>query len=284
MKTSLKSIFVSLYLCFLLGASAVAFARIAGDGFSPGWIGALLTTLPFLALLSWLMLTQRSARTSARLPAIIAFACAGFAISLWSWLVGFSDVTPVLAALAGLVSFLVYSFWYSDLGPRHSSALALGRALPNFSVQDENGQKAWSASWRGRPTVLIFYRGNWCPLCMAQIKEVAGRYQEIEATGARVALISPQPQAHTRQLADKHGVRFEFYTDAGNEAARLLGIDHPGGLPLGMQALGYDSDTVLPTVIVTDKEGVVHWTHETDNYRVRPEPVLFLSVLRAHAL
>ncbi|HCK84878.1 MAG TPA: alkyl hydroperoxide reductase [Hyphomonadaceae bacterium] len=284
MKTSLKSIFVSLYLCFLVGASAFAFLRIVGPGFSPGWIGALLTTLPFLGLLSWLMLTQRSARTSARLPAIIAFATAGFALSAWSWLVGFSDLTPVLVALAGLASFLIYSFWYSDLGPRRSSALTLGRALPDFSVQDESGHEVFSASWRGRPTVLIFYRGNWCPLCMAQIKEVAGRYQAIEATGARVTLISPQPQAHTQQLAHKHGVRFEYYVDVGNRAARLLGIDHPAGLPFGMQVLGYDADTVLPTVIVTDKDGVVRWTHETDNYRVRPEPDLFLSVLREHAL
>jgi len=23
-----------------------------------------------------------------------------------------------------------------------------------------------SADLRGRPTVLLFYRGNWCPLCM----------------------------------------------------------------------------------------------------------------------
>lgn len=284
MKTSLKSTFVSLYICFLVGASAFALWRIAGPHFSLGWIGALLTTAPFLMLLSWLMITQRSARTSPRLPAIIAFGAAGVILACWSWLVGLSDRTPLVIALTGFLSFLIYSFWYSDLGPRRSGALALGRALPDFLVQTESGSEVASATWRGRPTVLIFYRGNWCPLCMAQIKEVAHRYHEVEAMGARVALISPQPQAHTQQLARKHGVSFEYYVDAGNGAARLLGIDHPGGLPLGMSVWGYEADTVLPTVVVTDKDGVVRWTHETDNYRVRPEPDLFLSVLRTHAL
>lgn len=71
-------------------------------------------------------------------------------------------------------------------------------------------------------------------------------------------------------------------TDEGNIAARALGIDNPDGLPMGMQMLGYDSETVLPTVIITDKNGQILWTHETDNYRVRPEPEVFLAVLRDH--
>ena len=33
-----------------------------------------------------------------------------------------------------------------------------------------------------------------------------------------------------------------------------------------MQLLGYDSDTVLPTVIITDQGGRILWAHETDNY------------------
>ncbi len=117
----------------------------------------------------------------------------------------------------------------------------------------------------------------------AQIKELAGRYREIEALGVRTALISPQPHENTAALARTHNVNFEFYTDTDNVAARALGIDHHGGLPLGMQAMGYDSDTVLPTVIITDVRGWVIWAHETDNYRVRPEPDVYLEVLRQRA-
>jgi hypothetical protein len=47
-----------------------------------------------------------------------------------------------------------------------------------------------------------------------------------------------------------------------------------------MQMLGYDSDSVLPTVIITAQGGDILWVHETDNYRVRPEPATYLDVLR----
>jgi hypothetical protein len=53
---------------------------------------------------------------------------------------------------------------------------------------------------------------------------------------------------------------------------------------MGMQALGYDSETVLPTVIITGTDGLILWVHETDNYRVRPEPETYLAVLRDNQL
>ncbi|GAB4137003.1 MAG: hypothetical protein Kow00104_20510 [Rhodothalassiaceae bacterium] len=53
---------------------------------------------------------------------------------------------------------------------------------------------------------------------------------------------------------------------------------------MGMQALGYASDTVLPTVVITGRGGTILWTHETDNYRVRPEPGTFLEILKQHGI
>ena len=54
--------------------------------------------------------------------------------------------------------------------------------------------------------------------------------------------------------------------------------------PASGKAIPADSDTVMPTVIITDKDSKIVWTHETDNYRVRPEPDIFLEVLRRHGV
>lgn len=47
---------------------------------------------------------------------------------------------------------------------------------------------------------------------------------------------------------------------------------------MGMEVLGYDSDTVMPTVIMTDATGKILFADLTDNYRLRPEPETFLKV------
>ena len=74
-------------------------------------------------------------------------------------------------------------------------------------------------------------------------------------------------------------VGFHFLTDKNNSAAKQLGILDKGALPLGFQLLRYDSDVVMPTVIITDKSGKIIFVDLTDNYRVRPEPETFLKIL-----
>lgn len=49
----------------------------------------------------------------------------------------------------------------AELKPR-SSQLAVGEMAPDFTLEDQNNQKVtFSLARAGRPTILVFYRGNW---------------------------------------------------------------------------------------------------------------------------
>ena len=37
----------------------------------------------------------------------------------------------------------------------------VGELAPNFTLEDQNGQKVKLSDLRNAPTVLAFYRGNW---------------------------------------------------------------------------------------------------------------------------
>jgi peroxiredoxin len=279
----LKSIFVSMYMMVAMAIMVIAARSLWQTGDYVTWGGVLLVTAPFVLFLSWIMVFRNIARTSARFPFLMALATAGLASAFWGYFQGASINAPVLA-LAGWVGFIVYVYWYSSFGHPCSASLQVGHNLPNFELRNVADEMLSSASLLEKPTIWIFYRGNWCPLCMAQIKELVGEYQEIQELGVRVALISPQPHKFTMSLARKFNVPFYFLTDEGNRAAQTLGIAHDDGLPTGMQVLGYDSETVLPTVIITAAGGRILWSHQTDNYRVRPEPALYLRVLRENGL
>jgi peroxiredoxin len=241
------------------------------------WLWPALPAVAVFGFLGWL-LRARAARTSAHLPWLMG--------PSWVALLGASASLAVCgsAALPGLLltalsvaGNALYVYWYSRLDRGPASRIIKGARLPAFQVQDLDGTPIASTSWDTAPCVLIFYRGNWCPLCSAQIAEWAARYREIEALGAQVICISPQPQVESAALAARFDVPMRFMLDRDGRAAAALGIQHVAGVPLGLA--GYGRDTVFPTVLVTDAKGRVAYADQTDNYRLRPEPGDFIDVL-----
>lgn len=278
----LRSIFISGFTGYVVLALLYALLQLI-RGMDPllSWLGLALAAGAPVAFLVSLYVAGR-ARTS-RHPVAVSVACGlGTAITMAAnWRYGAaSGIVHIWAGLC-LLAWFAYLRWYSEFSNRGSAALAPGNALAEFELQSLQGKTVSSSQFRGKKHVFVFYRGNWCPLCSAQIGELAGQYRELAALGAEVILISSQPQSHSARLAKKFDAPMQFFRDVDNSAAKKLGIMAPFGTPLGLQLLGYGNDTAMPTVIITDGDGKILYSDETDNYRVRPEPELFLKVLRA---
>ncbi len=276
----LKSFFVfpAVTLCMtLLGVSL--WQAFLGGHERTAWLGAAIAASPLPLLMMRLMLT-RVERTSDNLPFLVMLSAAGVLVAVWEqFLEGTTGWAPLLVALVSLIILLVYIFWYSRFGRLESAQLSVGRKLPHFELLDSDGEPFDSGSLSGSPAVLLFYRGNWCPLCMAQIREIADRYQEMDELGIKVVLVSPQPDLLSRKLAGSYKVPFRFLVDSDNKVAEALGIAVKHGVPIGIPG-GYSPDTVMPTLVVTNAAGTIVYSDQTDNYRVRPEPDTFLAILR----
>lgn len=271
----LKSIFISLFLTALAVALGHAGWMLWQNPQALQWWAVILATAPSAAFFVWVFSTP-VARTSAVMWPAVALSIAGVVLLAVS---GTHAALPWIYALGvGLAGNLIYQLWYSRFGRKPSAALKVGHKLPALSFEDDQGQPLETRDLAG-PLLLMFYRGNWCPLCMAQIREVAAEYQTLAARGVSTLLISSQPHANTAALARKFAVDFHFVVDQDNQVARELGILAENGTPSGLQALGYGNDTAMPTVVLTDSDQTIIFCDETDNYRVRPEPQTFLRLL-----
>lgn len=273
---ALKSLYVSAYITVSLAGLALALVMVASRGLGSPWVGAALACGAPVAFFATVFVLPM-ARTSPNLPAVLALGVVGTLLALWQ---GGGAVTApaVLAAGVGVVGTLVYVYWYSRFGAPTNEALREGAVLPEFPVV-EHGREVSSATLVARPALWIFYRGNWCPLCVAQVREIAAQYRELARRGVEVFLVSPQPEANTAALAAKCDAPMRFLTDRDNRAAAVLGIRERFGVPAGMQALGYDSDAPRPTVFITAAGGRILYRDLSDNYRVRPEPAQYFAVL-----
>jgi peroxiredoxin len=185
----------------------------------------------------------------------------------------------LIPAVAGTALMAAYVFWYSRFGRQPNESLEVGKKLPSFELAKADGAIVRSAELEGSPAVLVFYRGNWCPFCMAQVREIASRYPDFEKLGAALVFISPQHASRTQALAARFGLAMHFLVDESNQLAETLGIAIQNGVPVGLPGAGA-ADTVMPTVIALNTRGTIVYADQTDNYRMRPEPDVFLSILR----
>lgn len=186
---------------------------------------------------------------------------------------------PLLLNISMIGGWYLYTYWATDFSTRDKSTLEVGKPMPNITLKNANGNEVKLDSFFNAPAIFLFYRGNWCPFCIAQIKELAKEYQKIQDQGASLVFISPQSPRHTNFLAKKFDIPANFLIDEDLKAAKELNLFHKHGTPAGMEVLGFEADNVLPTLIVTDNQGIIRFADLTDNYRLRPEPSVYLELL-----
>jgi len=268
----LKSLYISTFVTWLTLVSIYAFIKLA-TGTAPllSWLGlALAAFAPLVFFLkAFLFKTPRTPRHPVGFSILSGLGVV-ITMAISSRYGQAAGAVHILAGIT-LMAWLVYLRWYSVFRSRNSALLKSGAKLPEFELETLEGTAVSSSSLMSKPHLLLFYRGNWCPFCTAQIEELAASYRRLEKMGLTVVLISPQPATNNQQLATRFQIPLIFMRDPDGKAAKLLEIQHEWGTPMGLQMLGYESDSVLPTMVVTDKNGFIIFSDQTDNYRVRPE-------------
>lgn len=243
------------------------------------WWSAAFATLALPLTLFYLQLAKR-ARVSENAPLAMLVASVACVVAGWEWLLeGVAGWPPFAVAIAGLLLLSAYVFWYARFGRITGSRLDVGARMPEFSLTDLDGNLVDSSVFHGKPAVFLFYQGNWSAVCMAQVAEIAEIANEFESRGIDVALISPQPAERSRELETRTGGPFRFLQDPGNKLARTLDIDLRNGVPV-LWPGSWSPDTVMPTVVVINENATIVYSDQTDNYRVRPEPDIFLAILK----
>ncbi|CAL2087694.1 Thioredoxin domain-containing protein [Tenacibaculum sp. 190524A02b] len=270
MKNFIKSLFISGFPVFAL---VVFIINLISFSYTLHEIGILISSLSIVLFFS-LLFIKPVARTSKNLLFYSTPITFGLALNFINF-----EKNNLLIAVLLAVGWLAYLTWYSTFSKRVTPALSIGKKLPDFALENSLKEKITTNQFSGNFKIFLFYRGNWCPLCMAQIKEVVTQYKELKSRNTDVILVSPQPHKFSENLAKKHQVPFHFLVDTKSKVAKQLGIFHKNGLPAGFQVFGYDSDVVMPTVIITNKDNNIIFADLTDNYRVRPEPETFLSII-----
>jgi peroxiredoxin len=170
--------------------------------------------------------------------------------------------------------------------------LPVGSLAPEFSLPDNNGRKVRSADLLALgPLVINFFRGRWCPYCMAELAAWQCAYPAVRARGALMVAISPQTVHQNDLLLLQHPLPFPVLSDEGSAVASSFGLTyavpayhqkHLRSILVNLPFMNGDPSWQLPlaATYAVRADGTVAFAQTHADFRVRPEPEDVLAALQ----
>ncbi|OLT11146.1 peroxiredoxin [Pseudonocardia sp. CNS-139] len=179
-----------------------------------------------------------------------------------------------------------------DAGGVPAGVAAAGTALPEADLLDVHGAPTtMSAARGGRPAVVVFYRGAWCPYCNLALRVYEEQLRpELDARGVGLVAVSPQRPDGSLTMQETNNLTYTVVSDPGNSIAKALGVlsTVSDEMTATQQGLGLDvaagnadgtGEIPMPTTLVVDAAGTIRWIDVHPNYATRSEPADILAAV-----
>ena len=187
----------------------------------------------------------------------------------------------------------------ADLAAQGTPAgvIEVGATLPDADLLDPHGAATSLYDALGdRLTVVVFYRGAWCPYCNITLSTYqAELVPEMARRNVGLVVVSPQVPDGSLRIQEKHDLTFAVLSDPGNQLAKAAGIlTGPSDevrvvqVQLGLDLTDINADGTtglpMPTTLIVDADHVVRWVDVHPDYATRSEPEQILAALDALAV
>jgi peroxiredoxin len=143
---------------------------------------------------------------------------------------------------------------------------------PGFALADHLGGEFRLRGPRAPgPVVLVFIRGHWCPYCRRYLEKLRDHAPRFAAAGAAVVVVSPEPPATSRPLAEQLSFPFPILADTDGRVIDLYGTRN-----------GFRSARALlphPSVFIIDFDGGIRFRSIDRNFKKRTTMRTIFGVL-----
>ena len=180
-----------------------------------------------------------------------------------------------------------------------TTPLKTGDRAPSFTVHTVDGEPyVFDPDNLARPTILISFRGGWCPYCNMHLSELRTVIPEIRESGYDVLFLSnDRPEllyASLKQETQEDIDRLDYVimSDADINAAKALGtafrtdkrlteyMDKKGRDYQG-SSIGKHNALAVPAVYVVNKSGLIVFDFVEPDYKIRLPADELLSAAKA---
>lgn len=192
----------------------------------------------------------------------------------------------VLAATSGTLA--------SDA--KSARPLAVGSIAPDALVRSPDGTAVpLATTFATKPTVLVFYRGGWCPYCNRQLAELATFEAQFISLGFQILALSTDAPERLTATATKNTVAYRLLSDRAMSAASAYGVAFRVDSATVEKYRGYKIDLAsvpgeptarwlpVPAVFVIGRDRVIRFVASNPDYTVRLPAAELLAAAKAAA-
>ena len=151
--------------------------------------------------------------------------------------------------------------------------LLVGSSMPSVKLKNPSSKSVDLAELsKGKSTLVVFYRGSWCPYCNRHLQALGQSKAELEKMGMQIVAISPDSAKSLNKSLEKNKIDYTLLSDAHLNAAKAFGIAFNSGrrgtLP-------------VPSVFIFDAKGTMTFQYVNPNYKVRLDKGILMAAAKA---
>ena len=172
--------------------------------------------------------------------------------------------------------------------------IKIGTEIPNTIVRTIDNKEISLKEMIGKQkSIIIFYRGGWCPYCNLHLSELQSIEADLIKLGYKLIAISMDTPENLSATIDKHNLKYELYSDSKAEACKAFGIaftvtnDYVNSLKsynMDLEESSGEKHHILPvpSVFLTDENGIIKFEYVNPNYKERISGKLLLEVSKLY--
>ena len=178
-----------------------------------------------------------------------------------------------------VLAILLISF--TSFGQNEKSSINVGDKAPSFTAKDQNGTIVKSDDiLANEQLIVVFYRGQWCPLCNKHLSHLQENVEKFKKAGARLVAISPEIPLSVDKTIEKTSAEYSILYDANSKIMKEYGVDFVLSEKLQKKYKEYGIDLTVsngndnqmlpvPATYVIGKNGKVKYVQYDPNYKNR---------------
>lgn len=173
--------------------------------------------------------------------------------------------------------------------PKSARAIApllIGEKIPDIILKSaENTAVPLADLLKKKKTVLVFYRGGWCPYCNMHLQALAEAEKQILDQGFQIIAISPDAPANLKITEEKDKVKYTLLSDAKGELIKAVGIAYEAPenyrSVINVNSNGVNTNFLpVPSVFVVNTENEILFEYISPDFKHRISAELLVSVLK----